>query len=129
MRLFLAAIAYAGAVFAAGFVLGALRVAMLAPRVGELNAVLIETPAMLAISWLVCGPVMRRFAVPAHSTARLGVGALALAALLALEALTAVAFGASIEAFVASYRTAPAQVGLAAQVVFALMPWIAAQRP
>jgi len=42
---------YALSVFAIGFVLGAIRVLVLAPRLGNAVAVALEVPFMLAVSW------------------------------------------------------------------------------
>lgn len=49
------AVAYVGAVFAAGFVLGVLRTLWLAPAVGPLAAVAFELPLVLAFSTMVAG--------------------------------------------------------------------------
>ena len=45
---------YAIVVFSIGFMLGTIRVLLLAPRLGETTAVIIEAPMMLAASWFVC---------------------------------------------------------------------------
>ena len=62
-RTFQAAAAYFGIVFALGFVLGTLRVLVLAPTLGSTEAVLVEIPVMLTISWIVCGWLITRFDV------------------------------------------------------------------
>ena len=45
---------YANIVFLIGFILGTIRVLLLAPRLGETTAVIAEVPVMLAASWFVC---------------------------------------------------------------------------
>jgi hypothetical protein len=45
---------YAIIVFLIGFILGTIRVLLLAPRLGETTAVLVEAPMILAASWFVC---------------------------------------------------------------------------
>src|SRR5262245_49583676 len=45
---------YAIIVFLIGFILGTIRVLLVAPRLGETTAVIIEAPIMLAASWFVC---------------------------------------------------------------------------
>ena len=42
---------YAIIVFVIGFILGTIRVLLVAPRLGETTAVIIEAPIMLAASW------------------------------------------------------------------------------
>ena len=45
---------YAIIVFLIGFILGTIRVLLVAPRLGETTAVILEAPMMLAASWFVC---------------------------------------------------------------------------
>jgi hypothetical protein len=118
-----AGLCYFAIVFAAGFVLGMLRVLIVIPRIGELAAVLAELPVMLAISWLACGWLVKRFAVPARMPDRLAMGAIAFALLMAAElALSVYVFHRSPAAYVASYLSAPGAIGLAGQIAFALFP-------
>jgi len=56
-----AAFAYFSLVFAVAFLLGALRVLFVDPRLGPLQAVLLEVPLVLAVSWLVAGRCLRRW--------------------------------------------------------------------
>ncbi|NOT39848.1 MAG: hypothetical protein HOP13_05085 [Alphaproteobacteria bacterium] len=118
-----AAAAYFAIAFAIAFVLGTLRVLFVAPRVGELGAVLIEVPIMLAVSWLVCSWVLSRIAVPASIGARLVMGAVAFTLLMAAEfALGVYGFGMTAGEIVSSFARLPGQLGLSGQVGFALMP-------
>lgn len=117
------ALTYAAITFAGGFVLGALRVTWLAPQVGDLAAVAMELPLMLALSWWVAGRVLGHWALPAGA-ARLTMGAMAFAALMAFEAATAMAFGGTPGAFLAGLATPHGALGLAGQVGFALIPWL-----
>jgi hypothetical protein len=109
-------------VFACGFVLGAVRVVWIAPRLGELPAVLIESPVMLLASWLACGATMRAFGVRGRG-ASLVMGATAFALLMLAElALARFAFGRSPAEFLRSLGAPAGAVGLAGQIVFALLP-------
>jgi uncharacterized membrane protein YqjE len=69
----IAGLAYVAIVFAAGFVLGTLRVLIAIPAVGRLAATLVELPIMLALSWWACGWCLRRFSVPSGAGLRLPV--------------------------------------------------------
>jgi hypothetical protein len=124
-----AALAYSALVFAAGFVLGTLRVLVLAPLLGEPAAVLLEVPVMLVVSWAVCARLTRRFAVPAAASARLGMGGVALLVLLAAElVLSALAFGRAPATFVSGLARPAGAVGFAGQMLFALIPWLQSMR-
>ena len=124
-----AASAYFAMVFAAGFVLGAARMMFIAPRTGELMAVLLELPIMLIISWFACGRALRRHPVPANAAAHAATGTLALAFLLVAELILAVAaFGGTPATFAAHLATPPGALGLAGQVAFALFPLVRAPR-
>jgi len=120
-----AGVAYFAVVFAAGFVLGALRVLAIAPQVGETAAVLVELPIILTVSWLACGWIVRRFLSAPGAGALLTVGAVAFVLLMAAEAgLSVFAFGRSLGEHLDTDRTASGAIGLGGQVVFALLPLI-----
>lgn len=109
--------------FAAGFALGTLRTFFIVPVMGELAAVALELPLMLAISWIACGWVLRQFALPPAPGGRLVMGMLALALLLAAEACVSVLLaGRGLAEHFALYREAPAFLGLVGQIAFALFP-------
>jgi hypothetical protein len=120
--------AYFALVFAAGFLLGALRVLVLAPRLGEGAAVLVELPAMLAFSWIACARVVRWRDVARDAGQRLGMGGIAFALLMAGEAALAVlGFGRTLPEHVAGYLAPERATGLGAQIAFALIPLVQAQ--
>lgn len=120
-----AGVAYFALVFALGFLLGTLRVLLLAPVLGATVAVLLELPLMLAASWWVCAWLLRRFAVPSAATARLLMGGCAFALLLLAEfALATLVFAQSPAMFLASFRAPHGWLGLLGQLGFALMPWL-----
>lgn len=100
-----------------------------APRLGEMGAVLIEVPVMIAISWAACAYLVRQLNVPANTAARLVMGGVAFALLMLAEAgVSVLAFGRTVSEHLATYQSAPAQAGLAAQIVFALLPMIQKNR-
>jgi ABC-type uncharacterized transport system permease subunit len=119
-----AAVAYFAIVFALGFVLGAVRVLVLAPRMGEASAVLLELPIMLLASWVASGWLISRFSVRDSWDHRLLMGGVAFVLLIAAElALSMLGFGRSAGEHFARYgQSAEAMLGLSAQVLFGLMP-------
>lgn len=118
-----AAATYVALVFATGFLLGTLRVLLLAPMIGATQAVVIELPLMLAVSWIACGGVLRRFPVAPTPPARIGMGLIAFLLLMMAEvAVSMVGFGRSFADHLANYRETGARLGLAAQIAFALIP-------
>lgn len=120
-----AGLSYFAIVFASGFVLGAFRVLVLTPRLGETGALAVELPVMLALSWIVCLWLVRAQAVPPTIGARILMGASAFVLLMAAEAgLAVVVFGRSLAQHLAGYRVANAQIGLIAQAAFAAFPLI-----
>lgn len=115
--------AYFGVVFAVGFVLGAGRTFILAPTLGELAAVAVELPVILAVSWLACRRLARMFGVPPRLPPRLVMGATAFMLLMAGEAGVSIGFaGRDLAQHLSLYRQAPHLLGLAGQLAFALMP-------
>jgi hypothetical protein len=123
-----AAIAGAGyflLVFALGFVFGTARSALLAvaPRISRFEAVIVELPIMLMASWLLCGVVVRRAAVPRAAIARATMGATAFVLLMLAElGLDLLLLGETVGQHFASYGDASHALGLAAQVAFGLFP-------
>jgi hypothetical protein len=120
-----AAVAYAAIAFAAGFVLGTVRVLIVAPRLGAPLAMLLEAPVMLAVSWAACTACIRAARLPRTTAAGLLTGGTAFLLLQAAEmALAAVAFGRSPQAYLGDLATLAGTEGLAAQVAFGLFPVI-----
>ena len=123
MRVGLAALVYWAMVFALGFALGTVRVLWVIPLVGLVPATLIELPLILGGSWLAAGWLVRRFGIVSNGEA-LAVGALAFVILMAAEcALAGVLAGQSPAQWLAGLGQPHALLGLAGQVVFALLPW------
>ena len=117
-----AAIVYFALVFAAGFVLGTIRILFVAPLWGELLAVLFESPIMLFVSWVVCGSSIRMFGVRGRCAALI-MGAVAFALLITAElVLSLLAFGRSPDEYLRANGTPAGAVGLTSQVAFGLIP-------
>jgi hypothetical protein len=118
-----AGLVYFAIVFAAGFLLGILRVLAVAPRLGESSAVLIELPVMLAVAWVTCGWLIRRYAVNGALAPRLIMGGVAFVMLMPAEMGVAVfGFEQTVVQHVAAYSTVAAVLGLWGQIAFALFP-------
>lgn len=125
LRPFRAALPYWALVMALGLVLGTLRVLWLVPRVGEVAAVALELPVMLAASWLAARRITLLYGIRAAPEA-LVMGAAAF--VLVLLAELALAWGLSAQvplAWARSLTTPPGALGLAGQALFALMPLLA----
>lgn len=124
-----AGIVYFLIVFAIGFVLGTIRVLFVMPQLGATAAVAIELPIMLALSWIACVWLVGRFQVPTEAGARLLMGVLAFALLMAGElGVSVFGFGRSAAQHFATYAGFEAQLGLGAQLLFAAFPLVEALR-
>jgi hypothetical protein len=118
-----AGIVYALLVFLAGFILGVVRVLGLVPIVGEVVAVAMELPVILAFAWLACRWVTRRLGVPQTIRARLVMGAAALFVILGADVLVGLLLAGQPPASIAArYATAAGIAGLAGQLLFAAFP-------
>lgn len=113
--------AYGALAFLLGFVLGTLRVLVAAPRLGEIRAVLLELPVMLAASALLARWLVRRHAIAGPLQAA-AMGAMGFALLIACEAALALVLGQSPAQWLAAVAAPAGLVGLAGQVAFALLP-------
>lgn len=116
---------YFAIVFAAGFLLGTVRTLLVAPYLGEVTATILEVPIMLAAAWLACGWVLRRFPVRPRTLDRIAMGTIALALLLAAEALLSIGLiGLSLVQHIGRYTQAAPLIGLAAQLLYAGFPLV-----
>jgi hypothetical protein len=114
---------YFAITLAAGFALGTIRVLLLVPRVGERTAELIESPLMLAVTFLTARWIVRRFAVPPVAARRLGVGLVGLGFLLLAELAGVLLLqGMTVAEFVATRDSVAGAVYLILLALFALMP-------
>jgi hypothetical protein len=119
---------YFASVFLIGAGLGTGRILLLEPGLGPVLATLVELPLMIGASWLVCGWVVKRLAVPGERSARLLMGGIAFLLLMAAElALTLFVFGGSIAGHFQAYRDPAPLIGLAGQLVFAALPLVEAR--
>ncbi len=121
----LAGFAYTVGVFVFAFAVGAIRVTLVAPRLGTLLAVILEAPIVLAVSWRVSLWCTRHFKVSRDARARILMGATAFAVLMLLELGFAVlVFDETVSHFLGKYTSTTGVIGLAMQGCFATLPWI-----
>jgi hypothetical protein len=128
-RIVKAGLLYFALVFGAGFVLGALRILLLVPRIGTRAAELVETPVMVAISWFAAGWVVRRLEVPLATRPRLGMGLVALALMLVAEfSLVLRLRGLTLEEYFATRDPVSGAAYYSALILLALMPLVVERR-
>ncbi len=121
----LGAAVYFVMVFGAGFLLGAVRVPFLVPRLGERIAELAEMPIMFAAIYYAAGYLVRRYGSSIASFDWVLVGAMSLTMLVAAELLLAIAIaGRSLGEYLASRDPVSGSVYLGMLLVFAAMPWL-----
>jgi len=119
---------YFALVFATGFVLGALRVTVLVPRLGTRTAELAEVPVMLAVTLFAARWVARRLSVPPSARPRLGMGCVALVLLLVAEfGLVLPLRGLTLAEYLATRDPVSSAAYYASLVVLALAPWLLAR--
>lgn len=129
MRSLKAGSLYFTLVFTAGFLLGTIRIFLLAPRIGARTAELLETPVMLLVSYAAARWVIRRLAVPFTLSSRLGMGAIALVLLLAAEFSFVLRLrGMTISQYFATRDPVSGTAYYLALLVFAFMPVVVARR-
>lgn len=113
--------AYFAVIFVLGFVLGTVRVVVVAPAVCAIGAVLLELPLMVAASWIVAERLLR--SRPYDRSDRRLIGSTAFVLLMASEASLAVAlFGRSFAEWAEEIATPQGMLGLAGQLIFAAIP-------
>jgi hypothetical protein len=118
-----AATAYFLILFALGFVLGTIRVLLIAPRFGALAATVSEVPVMITAGYFTCRRVLRRWHVPADMRTRWAMVMLFLLLLAIFETLLgALLFGRTVASQWVALATPAGLVGVSAQIVAALLP-------
>ena len=116
---------YFAGVFALGFALGMVRALMTAPAIGEFAAVLLEIPILLIASWFTAKWCVALFSVPPGGAERLTMGFVAFSLTMVAElALSVILFGQTVSEHVATYTHFIRLVGFAAQLVFAVIPYV-----
>lgn len=122
-----AGVSYFALVYMAGFMLGTLRVLFVVPWIGETAAVSLETPILLAASWMASRWCAATFQVAPNAKSGLLMGAVAFALLVVGElGVSVFAFGRSLESALAAFGSTPGMIGLSAQVAFGLLPLVQA---
>jgi hypothetical protein len=112
-------------VFALGFVLGTLRILLVAPAIGPFGAALLETPFILAASWLVCGWLISRSKLGPGLLSRAWMGIVAFVLVIGAEAALGIyGFGRSWAEQSRAFVEPAGLTGLGGQILFALMPLV-----
>lgn len=118
-----AGVVYTLCVFLFAFAFGTIRVTLVAPQVGDLLAVILEAPIVLALSWRISTWCTQRFNVRSASLVRLLMGAVAFSVLMLLELGFAVlVFGEPLGHYFSKFKSTPGAIGLAMQCLFAVIP-------
>ena len=122
-RALIAGTAYFVALFALGFVLGTIRVMIVAPRFGQFAATLAEVPVMLTAAFFACRWAIRRWRVLPAIAVRWAMALCFLALLLSGEMLLgAILFERTVAEQYAAFATPAGLLGLTAQIIAALLP-------
>lgn len=120
---------YFALVFAAGWLLGPIRVLWLEPRVGEAVAVTAEAPLMLAATVLAARFVTGRPTAPAGVPGRAALGLVGFALLMAAEVVMSLALrGLTFGQWFDRFATVPGAISLALFLLFAAMPVLTGRR-
>jgi hypothetical protein len=124
-----AGLAYFALVFGTGFLLGALRVTLLVPRLGERMAELLEMPVMLVVTVLAARFIVRHFALVPMWRSSAATGAVGLALVFAAEiSLLMVLQKQSLADYLASRDPVSGGAFLVMLGAFAAMPCLVARR-
>jgi hypothetical protein len=127
-RLLKASCSYFALVFGAGFILGAVRIPFVVPRLGVRTAELLEMPLMFVVVVVSARFVVKRFDLLRSSRGCLWVGLSALALLLGAEVTLAVAIqGRSLARYIEGRDPVSGSVYIAMLCLFAAMPLVVAR--
>jgi hypothetical protein len=122
-RAMIAATVYFLMLFALGFVLGTIRVLIVAPRFGGLAGTLAEVPVMLTAAYFACRWVIARWHVPRIRAIRWAMTSYFLVLLALFETLLgSMLFGRTLSEQGAALTTPEGLLGFSGQVVAAMFP-------
>jgi len=123
-----AGVVYFVLVFAAGWVLGPIRVLWVVPHLGRTVGVLLEAPLMLLAIIFAARWVVRRCAVPDAFKSRISMGLIALGCLMIAEVGAATWLrGIPVREYLADFGTIPGLITLLLFLIFAVMPVLVGQ--
>ena len=118
-----AGLSYFAIVFGTGFILGAFRVSLLVPRIGERWAELAEMPLMAIVIFWAAGFILRHFEAIRSPMRALVAGLLALAMLMSAElTLATLLQEKTLGEYIDSRDKVSGSVYVALLLVFAAMP-------
>ena len=120
----IAGLEYFSIVFTIAFALGAMRITLLVPQVGELVAVLMELPIILVVSWKTTKIIVQRRHLSNGVETRAIMGLVAFELLMVAElALSVMVFGKTAHEFATELVSSPPQIiGFCGQIVFGFFP-------
>ncbi|WP_147291745.1 hypothetical protein [Sphingorhabdus pulchriflava] len=123
-----AGLAYFALVFAVAFLLGTVRTLWIAPALGATNAVLVELPVMLAVSWFIARWLVPREAINSAAE-QLTMGVTAFATLMFAErGLAVLLLDQSADLWFRELFGIPGILGLLGQIGFGAMPLLVGRR-
>ncbi len=129
MKILKSGVVYFALVFGSGFVLGVIRTLLIVPRLGARTAELMEMPLMLVVIVFAARWTVKRLEVSPAPSARLGMGAVALAlSLIAEVTLTVWLRGLSIHEYLATRDPIAGTVYYLMLGFFAILPLLMALR-
>ena len=97
----------------------------MAPVLGKTDAVLIELPIVLTISWLSAAFLTRRYSIPRNLPQRLAMGGIAFVVTMFAEVgFSLFVFAQPLNEYLESFRNFAGVLGLSGQIGFALIPAI-----
>jgi hypothetical protein len=124
-----AGLLYCVVLLAAGLVLSVIRTFWIAPLSGQLVAVWLEAPVILAVSWTACGWVAEQLDLSESFLDRLTMGGVALAGVIGVEAFVAIVGDRqTLRDYVLTNGRIGVLLGLLAQLGFAGFPILRSQR-
>lgn len=126
--IFKAGLIYFAVVFGFGFLFGTIRTLWIVPHIGARAAELIESPIMIAISFLAARAIIRRIALPFIISQRLAMGLIALVLMLSAEfSFVLWLRGLTLSQYFATRDPVSASAYYFALLLFAIAPMLVAR--